>query len=182
MLLIVGLGNIGKNYEDTFHNIGFLCLDAFLSKNSLKLNKNKMSGDSLETVLYGEKVIFVKPTTFMNRSGDCVAQYKNKYKLNSEDILILYDDYDLPIGEVRFRNKGSAGTHNGMKSIVEQLGTENFKRLRIGIFDSNSRMPLLDYVLSKIKKKEEYKKVFEKTNQFLEDYIKNKGNMDNTSF
>ena len=182
MLLIVGLGNIGKEYDNTFHNIGFNCLDSFLKRNNLNLSKEKMFGQCLETNLFGEKVIFVKPTTFMNASGKCVIEYKNKFKLSNEDILILYDDYDLPIGEVRFRNRGSAGTHNGMRSIVEYLGGENFKRLRIGIFDKDSKLSLLDYVLSKNKKSKEYEKIFEKTNEFLENYIKNKGKVENTSF
>ena len=181
MLLIFGLGNIGIEYNNTFHNMGFMCLDSFLNKNNLKLNKQKYFGQFLETNLFNEKVLFIKPTTFMNNSGECVKNFIHKFKVTPEDILVIYDDYDLRIGEIRYRNSGSSGTHNGMRDIVEKLGTENFKRLRLGIKDENDKRPLINYVLSKIKNRKAYDEVFEKTNIFLENFIKNKGKIENQS-
>lgn len=181
MLLIFGLGNIGREYENTYHNIGFKCLNAFLEKQYLKLNKTKYNGSFVETIMQGEKVVFVEPTTYMNNSGECVLNFINKFKASIDDILIIYDDFDLPIGEVRFRNSGSSGTHNGMRDIVEKLKTEKFKRLRIGIKDKTSEMPLIRYVLSTIKQREEFEKVFEKTNEFLNVFIQKKGKLENTT-
>lgn len=181
MLLIFGLGNVGREYENTFHNVGFNCLNAFLEKQNLKLNKTKYNGSFVETIMFGEKVVFIEPTTYMNNSGTCVANFKSKFKANLEDILVIYDDFDLPIGEVRFRTKGSSGTHNGMRDIVEKLSSENFKRLRVGIKDKNSNVPILKYVLSRNKFTKEFNEVFEKTNLFLENFIKSKGNVENTT-
>ena len=181
MLLIFGLGNIGVEYNNTFHNMGFMCLDSFLQANNLKLNKQKYFGQFLETNMSGEKIIFVKPTTFMNNSGECVKTFVHKFKASLDDILIIYDDYDLKIGEVRYRNSGSSGTHNGMRDIVERLESEDFKRLRIGIKEEGNKTPLINYVLSKIKNKKAYEPVFEKTNAFLENFIKNKGKIENQS-
>jgi len=181
MLLIFGLGNIGREYENTYHNIGFKCLNAFLDKQYLKLNKTKYKGSFVEAIMHGEKVVFVEPTTYMNNSGECVLNFMNKFKASLEDILIIYDDYDLPIGEVRFRNSGSSGTHNGMRDIVEKLKSENFKRLRIGIKDKNTNIPLINYVLSRIQSPKSFDEVFVKTNVFIEDFIKNKGQMNNTT-
>ncbi len=180
MLLIFGLGNVGQEYENTYHNMGFMCLDRFMESENLVLNKNKYFGMFCETVLYGEKVIFIKPTTFMNNSGTCVKNFINKFKASIDDILIVYDDYDLPIGEVRFRNSGSSGTHNGMRDIVEVIKSENFKRLRIGIKDPNNKSPLINYVLSKCKP-QNFEKSFEKACTFLKDFIQKKGKVENKS-
>lgn len=181
MLLIFGLGNKGKEYENTYHNMGFMCLDKFLNKHNININKNKYYGDYAETILFGEKVLFIKPTTYMNASGECVKTFMKKFKATEDDILVIYDDYDLKIGEVRFRNSGSSGTHNGMRDIVDQIKTENFKRLRIGIKPENSNVPLINFVLSKVKNNKTYDIVFEKTNLFIEKFIQNKGKLDNTS-
>lgn len=180
MIIIFGLGNIGKEYEQTYHNIGFETINAFCKKHNLVLNKNKYFGLFCETILFGEKVIFVKPTTFMNNSGTCVKNFVKKFKASVCDILVVYDDFDLPIGCVRFRNSGQSGTHNGMRDIVEQLKSEDFKRLRIGIRDDNKNIPLINYVLSGYKKGT-FDLVFEKTNEFLEDFIKNNGKVENKS-
>ena len=181
MLLIFGLGNIGREYENTYHNIGFKCLNSFLEKNNLKLNKTKYKGSFVEIIMHGEKVVFVEPTTYMNNSGECVVNFINKFKVDVEDILVVYDDFDLPIGEVRFRNSGSSGTHNGMRDIVEKLGTDKFKRLRIGIKDKDVNIPLINYVLSHIRKSEEFEKVFVKTNDFIDKFISLSGKMENTT-
>lgn len=181
MLLIFGLGNKGKEYENTYHNIGFKCLNAFLDKQYLKLNKTKYNGSFVETIMQGEKVIFIEPTTYMNNSGDCVVSFLHQFKASIDDILVIYDDFDLPIGEVRFRNNGSSGTHNGMRDIVEKLKSDKFKRLRIGIKDKENKMPLINYVLSSIKDREAFENVFLKTNEFLEKFIKNKGLVENVT-
>jgi len=131
--------------------------------------------------MHGEKVVFVEPTTYMNNSGECVVNFINKFKVDVEDILVVYDDFDLPIGEVRFRNSGSSGTHNGMRDIVEKLGTDKFKRLRIGIKDKDVNIPLINYVLSHIRKSEEFEKVFVKTNDFIDKFISLSGKMENTT-
>lgn len=183
MLLIFGLGNKGKEYENTYHNMGFSCLDAFLNKHNIQINKNKYFGDFAETNLFGEKVLFIKPTTYMNNSGECVRSFINKFKVDLTDILVIYDDFDLPVGEVRFRNNGSSGTHNGMRDIVRVTKSEDFKRLRIGIKENNNKLPIINFVLSKIKSKKVIDEVFEKiTNTFIEEFIKNKGVVANTSF
>lgn len=181
MLLIFGLGNIGREYENTYHNIGFKCLNTFLDKLNLKLNKTKYKGSFVEAIMHGKKVVFIEPTTYMNNSGECVLNFMNKFKASLDDILIIYDDYDLPIGEVRFRNSGSSGTHNGMRDIVEKLNSDKFKRLRIGIKDTNCNLPLIKYVLSNIKQKQDFEEVFKKTNVFLDDFIKNGGVKENTT-
>ena len=181
MLLIFGLGNIGQEYVKTYHNMGFLCLDSFLKKQNLNLNKHKYFGDFLETILFNEKVLFIKPTTYMNNSGECVKTFMKKYRATEKDILIIYDDYDLNIGEVRFRNSGSSGTHNGMRDIVEKLKTENFKRLRIGIKDKDNKTPIINYVVSHIKNLSNFDNILKKTDNFIENFIKNKGVIENKS-
>ena len=180
MLIIFGLGNFGKEYESTYHNMGFMCLDRFLEKHGLTLNKTKYFGQFCETNIDGEKVIFVKPLTYMNNSGTCVKAFVDKFKVPCDNILIIYDDFDLPIGEVRFRTKGKSGTHNGMRDIVRMLNTEDFKRLRIGIKDENNKTPLINYVLSRCKK-QDFDNAFEKATLFLEDFISKDGKVENVS-
>lgn len=150
MILIVGLGNPDKKYEKTYHNIGFLSLDAINA--ALGGSFSKSYGKSLisEVFYMGEKIILAKPKTYMNLSGEAVVAIKNKFKIDNQDILIILDDIDLPVGKTRYRNSGSAGTHNGLKSIISLVGDNNIPRLRIGI-GNNKNMELADYVLSQIK-------------------------------
>jgi PTH1 family peptidyl-tRNA hydrolase len=150
MKLIVGLGNPGKEYEKTYHNIGFLTLDALCAALGGKWNKKYGNAIVCEVKVGQEKIILAKPQTFMNLSGQSVVQIKNKFKIDTKDILVILDDVDLPKGSIRFRQSGSAGTHNGLKNIVQLLGTQDFARLRIGIDKPQSNMDLADYVLSKI--------------------------------
>lgn len=149
MILIVGLGNPDKKYDNTYHNIGFLTIDAL--NTSLGGVWNKKYGNAIvsEVRFNNEKIILAKPQTYMNLSGESVLAIKNKLKIENENILILLDDVDLPIGKMRFRVSGSAGTHNGLKSIVSLLSSTDFARLRIGI-GNDEKMDLADYVLSKI--------------------------------
>lgn len=153
MKLIVGLGNIGKKYEQTRHNIGFEVIDYLLDRHQFKLDKQKFRGAYTVEYLFGEKVIFLEPLTFMNLSGEALKPLMNYYNIEIEDILVLYDDLDLAQGQIRLRQKGSAGGHNGIKSIIQHLGTQEFKRIRIGI-DRSSRIPIVDYVLQKFSTEE----------------------------
>lgn len=148
MFAIFGLGNIGKEYENTYHNLGFMVLDAFAKKHNLTFSKKKCDALFCETVLFGQKVMLLKPTTFMNNSGISVNKVQKKFKLDTKEILVVYDDIDIEIGEYRLREKGSAGSHNGMKSIVANLNSTEFPRLRVGIGSDYNN--LISYVLSKI--------------------------------
>lgn len=153
MKLIVGLGNIGKEYENTRHNMGFMLVDRYLEyKNITDKFKEKFNAMYVETTINNEKVIFIKPTTYMNNSGIAVRAFLDFYKLNAQDILVISDDLDLDLGKFRLRRNGSSGGHNGLKSIISHLGTDGFKRLRVGI--SNDKDDVINYVLSKFSKKE----------------------------
>ena len=149
MIVIVGLGNPGKEYECTYHNMGYMCVDAFAELHGLKFTKTKYNAMYAEGMVEGEKVAVLKPTTYMNLSGLSVAECVRKLKLPLTSLLVVYDDIDLEVGVIRLRHNGSAGTHNGMRNIIAQLGTSEFSRLRIGI-GRDSRMDLKDYVLSKV--------------------------------
>ncbi len=155
MKLIVGLGNPEKKYDGTYHNTGFYFIDKLAEKLSIEIKKKdckSLIGEGkIETDNGLVKVILAKPLTYMNLSGEAVVALKNKYKLKNEDIYIVCDDIDLPVGKFRYREKGSAGTHNGLRNILQLLGDENFKRIRIGI-GKDENMDLADYVLSKISK------------------------------
>lgn len=154
MKCIVGLGNIGKRFELTKHNIGFEVIDYMLEQNQFKLDKQKYKGAYTIEHLAGEKVMFIEPMTMMNLSGDAVGPLMKYYDIDIDDLLVLYDDLDLPQGEIRLRQKGSAGGHNGMKSIIQALGTNEFKRIRIGVDRPSNGMSIVDYVLQKFSKQE----------------------------
>ena len=172
MKLIVGLGNPGRKYKDTKHNIGFMCLDSYAETNNLKFKKeNKFNGESLKV----GNTILLKPHTFMNLSGQSVRTTMDYYNIDIEDVLIIYDDLALPLGKIRLREKGSSGGHNGIKSIVTHIGTDEFKRTRIGI-DSNPLIESKDYVLGKFSK-DEFKVVKEAVNTtkaIIEDFKNSK--------
>ena len=150
MKLVVGLGNPGKEYEKTRHNIGFMCLDNYLG--DVKWS-TKFNGLYYETSIKGEKYIFVKPQSYMNLSGGVVRQYKDYFDIDIEDILVIQDDLDLPVGKIRLKINSSAGGHNGIKSIINQLGTNKFLRLKIGLAKEHE-VNTIDYVLGKLTKKE----------------------------
>ena len=173
MKCIVGLGNIGKRFELTKHNIGFEVIDYMLERNQFKLDKQKYKGAYTIERLAGEKVIFIEPMTMMNLSGDAVGPLMKYYDIDIDDLLVLYDDLDLPQGEIRLRQKGSAGGHNGMKSIIQALGTDQFKRIRIGVDRPSNGMSIVDYVLQKFSKQEmdTMNKVIEHSARAVEAYI-----------
>lgn len=172
MKLVVGLGNKGKEYENTRHNMGFMLVDRYLQyKNITDKFKEKFNAIYIETTINNEKVIFIKPMTYMNNSGIAVRAFIDFYKLNIEDILVISDDLDLDLGKFRLRRNGSSGGHNGLKSIISHLGTDNFKRLRIGI--STDEDDVINYVLSKFSKKElnEIDTMFDTLVDVLDDYF-----------
>lgn len=146
--LIVGLGNIGPEYVDTRHNIGFKILDHFALKEDLKFETVKL-GDRCEYKLKGRTFIFIKPSTYMNLSGKSVKYWMTKEKVPFENLLVVTDDLNLPFGSIRLKTKGSDGGHNGLKDIQQQLGTTKYSRFRFGISNSFSKDKQVDYVLGK---------------------------------
>jgi len=150
MLLIVGLGNPGSVYKNTYHNCGFLTLDALAEKLGAGIKKSECFALTSHYFVNGKKILLAKPQTFMNLSGKSVFSLAMKYKLEKKDIIVAYDDVDLPVGILRLREEGRPGTHNGMKDIVDRIGTTEFKRLRIGIGQPPEMMQLADYVTSRI--------------------------------
>jgi peptidyl-tRNA hydrolase, PTH1 family len=151
MRLIVGLGNPGREYRETRHNVGFLVAEEIARRHSLEFAMAPSQvPDAFVVKKYGEPpVLLAKPLTFMNRSGDAVASLARYYDIASTDVLVVYDDVDLPFGRLRARARGSAGTHNGMRSIVSRLGTTDIPRLRLGVGRGDARRDLADHVLSK---------------------------------
>ena len=150
MYLIVGLGNPGKEYAGTRHNVGFDAIDFLAYKNDVKLNKLKFNAVFGEYNINGEKVLLFKPVTYMNLSGNAVIEAVRFYKIPVENIIVIYDDIDISLGSLRIRPHGSSGTHNGMKSLIYQLQSDKFMRIRIGIGKSkNPNLSLADYVLQK---------------------------------
>ncbi len=168
MKLIVGLGNPGKEYEKTRHNVGFNVIDLYLKENKLKLDKEKFNGKYTKTTINGEDVIFLEPQTFMNNSGESVSAIMKFYKININDILVIQDDLDMEIGKIKLKEKSSSGGHNGIKSIEEHLGTEDYKRLKIGI-SNNKDIDTKDYVLGKFSKDD--REILENTYKMCIDII-----------
>ena len=154
MKLVVGLGNPEEKYFKTFHNVGFLAVEDAAIILGAKFKKRVCRAVIAELKVNGEKIILAKPQTYMNLSGESVRELINYFKIDLSDLLVIYDDYDIEKGCLRLREKGAPGTHNGLKNIVKEIGSEDFKRIRIGIFDKESEIPILDYVLSEIKKED----------------------------
>lgn len=154
MKLIVGLGNPGKKYEHTRHNMGFDVVDMFSDITNIDMDKEVFQGIAGRGKIFGEDVILFKPTTFMNLSGHAVREISSFFKINKDDIIVIYDDMALAPGNIRLRKGGSSGGHNGIKHIIEQLGSEDIKRIRIGI--GEPEFDAIDYVLSKPSKEEQF--------------------------
>ena len=161
MLIVVGLGNPGKEYARTRHNVGFDVIDVLSEKHGIALTKNAMHGLIGEGFVGGEKLVLVKPQTFMNLSGQCVTELVSWYKPEMDRLLLVYDDIDLPLGKLRMREKGSAGTHNGMRSVIGLLGRQDFPRLRVGVGKKPEGWELADWVLSHYQTEEDRKTQFE---------------------
>lgn len=176
MFLIVGLGNPGREYHRTRHNVGFDVIDVLSEKLGIALTKSAMHGLIGEGFVGGEKVVLVKPQTYMNLSGQCVTELVSWYKIDMDRLLIVYDDIDLPLGKLRLRKSGSAGTHNGMRSIIGLLGRDDFPRLRVGVGKKPEGWDLADWVLSHYQTEEDRKTQFDaflRAADTVEDLIKN---------
>lgn len=148
MKWIVGLGNPGKQYEKTRHNIGFMALDEVASRHHIEFRPNKCKAIVGEGIILGTKVALIKPMTYMNLSGESVRSFMDFYKVNLEDMIVIYDDLDTELGRIRLRYQGSAGGHNGIKSIIQHTGTQTFNRIRMGISRPEPGYAVVDYVLS----------------------------------
>lgn len=149
MKVIVGLGNPGKEYDKTRHNMGFMAIDKLAQNTGISISESKHKALCGKGIIGGEKVVLVKPQTFMNSSGEAVRAVMDFYKVDPKDIIIIYDDIDLAPGQLRIRERGSAGSHNGMKSVITHMGTTTFPRVRVGIGAKPEGWDLADYVLSR---------------------------------
>lgn len=154
MKIIVGLGNPEEKYLKTFHNMGYIAVGDVADELGVKFKKKECEAYTAEANLGGEKVILARPVTYMNNSGRAVKQLLAKYKATARDLVILYDDYDIPKGTIRIRPSGSAGTHNGMRSVIAEIGTSDFARIRIGIRDPEVNIPIINYVLSEVRRED----------------------------
>ncbi|HEO3420983.1 TPA: aminoacyl-tRNA hydrolase [Streptococcus agalactiae] len=154
--MIVGLGNLGSKYNDTKHNIGFMAVDRIVKNLDVNFTEDKnFKAEIGSDFINGEKIYFIKPTTFMNNSGIAVKALLTYYNISIKDMIIIYDDLDMEVGKIRFRQKGSAGGHNGIKSIIAHLGTQEFDRIKVGIGRPNGRMTVINHVLGKFDKNDE---------------------------
>lgn len=152
--VIVGLGNPGKEYADTRHNMGYKAIDVLSSDENIEIRRNKFHSLIGQGRIAGKKVVLVKPETYMNRSGIAVREAAMYFNVAPENLIVIYDDIDLPSGSIRIRKSGGAGTHNGMKSVVEQLGTKDFVRIRIGVGAAEAGEDLVNRVIGEVPKAE----------------------------
>lgn len=173
MKLIVGLGNPGKEYENTRHNTGFMAIDEYAKVNNLVFNKEKFDGLYTDFILNNEKIILLKPQKFMNLSGDVILKYMNYFSINVKDLLIIYDDMSLDIGTYKIRYKGGSAGHNGLKNIEKNILTNEYKRIKIGI-SKNKNIDTVNYVLGKFNNEEIIKLniVLKDIPNILNDYLK----------
>ncbi len=155
MYLIVGLGNPEDEYANTRHNMGFDTINKLAEKNNIEVNKSKFKGLYGTGIIQNQKVILLKPQTYMNLSGESIKEIINFYHINIEKIIIIYDDIDTEKGNIRIRKKGGAGSHNGMKSVVENLQTTNFERIRVGIGQPYDKRDMINYVIGKVPKEDQ---------------------------
>ena len=154
MYLIIGLGNPEEEYSKTRHNMGFNAINKIAEQYGIKVNKSKFQGLYESAIIEGQKVMLIKPQTYMNLSGECIKQFVDFYKIPNEDILVIYDDMDIEPGKIKIRKKGGAGGHNGMKSIIKMLGTEEFARIRTGIGRPKHNGDDINYVIGAIPEEE----------------------------
>ncbi len=174
MKIFAGLGNPGREYEFTRHNTGFLTVDLYAQEKGIKINRLKHRALIAEEFVNGEKVVFAKPQTYMNASGESIRELSKYYNASPEDIIIIYDDISLPLGRMRIRKKGSAGGHNGIKSIIYQLQTEEFPRIKIGV-SGCEQGKMIEHVLGGFSKKEleTLREIALKTGEAIDDILKN---------
>lgn len=174
MKLIVGLGNPGKQYEHTRHNIGFEVIDALSERLHISLNQAKFKGVYGTGLVDGEKVFLLKPLTYMNLSGESIIAIMDYFQIELDELVVIYDDLDLPVGRIRLRQKGSAGGHNGIKSTIYHLGTQEFNRIRVGINRPTNGMAISDYVLGRFADSEQemVREAIDKSTDACEEWIK----------
>ena len=183
MKIIVGLGNPTPKYRNNYHNLGFMTADALAEKLKMKIKTSECKSLTAVKRIDGDDVVIAKPQTFMNLSGEAVKELLRKYGAYSEDLIVVYDDADIPVGKLRLRKEGSAGTHNGMKSIIKEINSENFPRLRIGFGCAELKdksVPIIEKVLSDISytDREKINEAIQKAADKLFDYIAGKLTLD----
>ena len=169
MYIIVGLGNPEPEYSNTRHNMGFDTINKIAKKHNIEFSKTNFKGIYGTGIIEGEKVILLKPQTYMNLSGESVKEIIDFYKLNTDNLIIIYDDIDIEPGIIKLRKTGGPGTHNGMKSVIKEIGTEKFPRVRIGIGKPEHKGDLINYVIGKIS--EEDKKILEKSTDLAKEAV-----------
>ena len=169
MYIIVGLGNPENEYSNTRHNMGFDTINKIAKQYNIEISKKNFKGLYGTGIIEGEKVVLLKPQTYMNLSGESVKEILKFYKLDTSNLIIIYDDIDIEKGIIKLRKTGGAGTHNGMKSVIEEIGTEKFPRVRIGIGKPEYKEDMINYVLGKIS--EEDKKILEKSTDLAKDAV-----------
>lgn len=155
MYLIVGLGNPENEYAHTRHNMGFDTINQIAKNNNTQITKNKFKGLCESTIIQNQKVILLKPQTYMNLSGESVKEVAEFYNLKPEEIIVIYDDIDIEKGHIKIRKKGGAGSHNGMKSVVEELQSTDFARIRVGIGQPEFKSDMINYVIGKVPQEEQ---------------------------
>ena len=172
MKLIVGLGNPGKEYENTRHNIGFMCIDEIAKHFCVNFNSKKFNGSYTQFNYNNERIILLKPGKYMNLSGEVIRDFVSFFKINIDDVLIICDDLDTNVGTYRLRCKGSSGGHNGLKNIEQNLNTKEYKRIKVGI-SNNKLIDTKDYVLGKFTKEEKelLQPIISKIPSIIEDYL-----------
>ena len=175
MYLIVGLGNPENEYAHTRHNMGFDTINQIAKNNNIQITKNKFKGLCESTIIQNQKVILLKPQTYMNLSGESVKEVAEFYNLKPEEIIVIYDDIDIEKGHIKIRKKGGAGSHNGMKSVVEELQSTDFARIRVGIGQPESKSDMINYVIGKVSQEEQeiLQQGVEKAAKAVEEILKN---------
>ncbi len=174
MYLIVGLGNPEPEYSKTRHNMGFDVVNKIVSKYEIELTRTKFNGIYGSGTIEGEKVILLKPQTFMNLSGQCIKPFVDFYKIPLENVLVIFDDMDVEVGSIKLRKKGGPGTHNGAKSVVYELASEDFPRIRVGIGRPVDEYDAIDYVIGKLEdeKYKDLEKGVDKAVEAVAEYLK----------
>ena len=174
MKLIVGLGNPGKEYENTKHNVGFNCIDYIVNNLNLGTKKHKFNADTWTYNINNEKFMFVKPLSYMNLSGVPVMNIATYFDVNVDDIFVIYDDKDLEFSDIKIKNKGSSGGHNGINNIIDNFGTKKIKRIKVGIGYDNKYL-IKNWVLSTFNtnEKKELNKIYKRVNIIVEELFKN---------
>lgn len=175
MYLIVGLGNPENEYAHTRHNMGFDTINQIAKNNNIQITKNKFKGLCESTIIQNQKVILLKPQTYMNLSGESVKEVAEFYNLKPEEIIVIYDDIDIEKGHIKIRKKGGAGSHNGMKSVVEELQSTDFARIRVGIGQPEFKSDMINYVIEKVPQEEQeiLQQGVEKAAKAVEEILKN---------